>query len=77
MTQAVSCCSLTVEAWVHTQVGSRGICDGQSGIDTSLSLDFACQYHSTMVLRIRILSGGLTVGLLVAAVQRCSLTPLT
>jgi hypothetical protein len=34
-------------------------------------------HHCTMVLHAHILPGGLTIGLLVAAVQRCSLTPST
>jgi hypothetical protein len=36
---------------------------------------FPCQHHSTMVLHVHVSPGGWTIGLLVAAVQRCNLTP--
>jgi hypothetical protein len=51
MVQAVSCTPLTLEAWVQSQVTSCGIFGGQSGTGTGFSvstLDFACQYHSSV-----------------------------
>jgi hypothetical protein len=48
------------------------------GQDLLQVLQFSpCQYHCTIALHTRISLGGRTVGLLVAAVQRCSLTPST
>jgi hypothetical protein len=57
MAQAVSCQPLTVEANVRAQVSPSGICGGQSGAGTGISLsssDFPCQYHSTIALRTHI-----------------------
>jgi hypothetical protein len=77
MAQAVNRRPLTAESRLHARVNPCGICGGQSGTATGFSLSssvFSCQYHSTVVLHTHVSSGGWTVCLLVAAVQRRSLT---
>jgi hypothetical protein len=75
--QAVSCRPLTVETRVCTWVGPCGICGGHSGTVTGFSSNCSvlpCQYHSNIDLHTHVSPGGWTVGLLVATVQRHSLT---
>jgi len=70
----------TAETWVCTWVSPHGMCGGQSRTGTGISpssLIFTCQYHSTMALHTHISPGGRTIGPLVTAVQRHSLTPST
>jgi hypothetical protein len=65
---------------VRDRVSPYGICCGQRGTGTGFSPEFfvfPSQYHSTMSLYTHISSGGWTIGLFVAAVQRHSLTPPT
>jgi hypothetical protein len=74
MAQAVSRRPLTAEA----RVSPCGICGGQSDTGTGLSpnsLAFPCRYHSTVPLHTHILPGGITIGLLMATVQRHGFTP--
>jgi len=50
MAQAVSCHSLVTEAQIQLQANPCGICDGQSGVGTSFSLNVSVvpwQYDST------------------------------
>jgi hypothetical protein len=57
MAEVVSCCSLTVEAWVCAWVSPCGICGRQSDTGTGFSLSslvFPCQYHSTVALHAHI-----------------------
>jgi hypothetical protein len=78
MAQAVSHRPLTAESRVRALVNPCGICSEQSGTGTGFSQSssvFPCQYHSTVVLHTHISSGWWTICLLVAAVQRRSLTP--
>jgi hypothetical protein len=80
MAQAVSHRLFTAEARVRARVGSSGICGGLIGTGTGFSSIFSVfprQYHSTVVLHTHLSSAGWTEGLLVAAVQRRSLTPST
>jgi hypothetical protein len=82
MAQAVSCWPLTAEARFHAWVSPCGICGEQSGTGTGFSPSsfiYPCNYHSTMALHTRTSGRGMnnTIGLLVAAVQRHSLTPST
>jgi hypothetical protein len=70
MAQAVSRRPLTAEA----RVSRGGICGGQSDTGTGSST-FPCRYHSTVPLHTHILPGGLTIGLLMATVQRHGFTP--
>jgi hypothetical protein len=77
MAQAVSCRPLTAEVRVRARVSP---CVGQSGTGTGFFYEFPsssvflCQYHSIVDLHIHIF-WGMTIGPLVAAVQRHSLTP--
>jgi hypothetical protein len=71
---------LTSEVWTLSLVSPCVICGGQSVTGTGFSLSplvVPCQYHSTVAVHTRVSSGGRTVGPLVAAVQRHSLTPPT
>jgi hypothetical protein len=80
MAQAVSRLPFTAEARVCTLVSVCGICGGQGGTVASFfskSPVFPCQYHSAIALHTHISSGGLTIGPLLAAFQRYSLTPST
>jgi tetrahydromethanopterin S-methyltransferase subunit E len=80
MAQVVSPRSLTAEARVRAQVSSCGVCDGQGGTRTRFtpsSSVFSSQYHFTLARHAHISSGWWTVGPLVAAVQRHSLTSST
>jgi hypothetical protein len=73
MAQAVSHLLLTAEAWVGGRFCLCEICGGQRDIETgflSVFFGFFWQYHSTVALHIS--SGGLTIGPLVAALQRQS-----
>jgi hypothetical protein len=78
MAQAVSRRPLTNWARVRSPLKTYGICVGQSGTGTVFSkfFCFLCQYHSTVAFLIHICTGW-TTGLLVATVQRNSLTPST
>jgi hypothetical protein len=63
-----------------TNVVPCGICGEQRGTGTGFSLNasiFPCQHHSTMDRHTLVSSGGSTLYLLVAAVQRHNLTPST
>jgi hypothetical protein len=53
--------------WLFWQDCQRALVD-ESGV-------FLCQYHSAMVSHVHISPGGLTICPLVAAVQRCSISP--
>jgi hypothetical protein len=69
MAQVVSCWPLTTK----TQVSPCGICDGQISNGTHFTLSssgFPCQCHSTMAVHTHASSGGWTIGLVVATVQR-------
>jgi hypothetical protein len=80
MVQAVGRRPLTSEARVRAWVSPCVICGGQRGTGTGFSLTssaFPSQYLSTVALRTPTSPGGLTIGLLVAAVQRHSPTPRT
>jgi hypothetical protein len=77
--QAVSHRLLSAEAQVHARVNTCEISRGKSGTGTGFISEFfcfSCQYNSTMDLHIHV-SGGWTIGPLVAAVLRHSLTPST
>jgi hypothetical protein len=57
MAQAISCWAVTLQA----QVSPCGVCGGQSGTGTdfsSNSLEFPCEYHSTMALHAYVSHGG-------------------
>jgi hypothetical protein len=74
--QTVSCGPLVAEA--HICVHVRFVVDKVAlGQAFPSYLVFTCQYHSTVALHTHISSGGWTVGMLVAAVQRHNLTLLT
>jgi hypothetical protein len=80
MARVVSCRPLTVEVRVLAVVSPCEICGGQSGTVTgffSKFFSFPCHYHSTIAVHTHMLSGGWTLGLLVAVVQRGSLIPST
>jgi hypothetical protein len=71
---------LTNEAQVHAQVSPCEICFGQSSTGTGFSWSFwfsPHQCHSTVALWIHISPWWRTIGMLVAEVQRHSLTPWT
>jgi hypothetical protein len=77
LTQAVRCHPFTAETRVRARVNLCGICGGQSGTGTNLSLGssvFPSRYHFTVSLRTHIWSGGWTIVPLAATVQRRSLT---
>jgi hypothetical protein len=60
MAQVVSRRPLTAEARVRARVNPCGICGGQSGTETGLSLSSSvvpCQYHSTVALQTHIIWG--------------------
>jgi hypothetical protein len=63
MTRAVSRRPLTAVARFRTRVNPCGICVGQSGTGTGFSPSSSvlpCQYHTTVVLRTHLSSGGQT-----------------
>jgi hypothetical protein len=62
--------------WSAPRVSLCGICGGRSGNGSVLRL-FTCLYHSNLALHDHMSSGGWTVGPLLAAVQRHSLTSPT
>jgi hypothetical protein len=71
--QSLSADSTFAEAWVSP----CAICGGQGGTGTGFSPCFSvlpCRYHSAVALDAHISPGGWTIGPLVAAVQRRSLT---
>jgi hypothetical protein len=60
MAEAVSRQPLIAESRVRNRLNSCGIFDGKNGTGASFfpsSSGFPCQYHSTVVLHTRILSG--------------------
>jgi hypothetical protein len=78
MAQTVSRCPLTAEARVRGRVKPCEVCSKQSCTGTGLSPSFSafpCHYHSTVPPYTY--HWGWTTGLLVAAVQRHSVTPST
>jgi hypothetical protein len=80
ISQAVSCRPVPSEAWIRARVSPSGICGGLSGTGTCSyprSWVFPCQDHSATALHTHVSTGGLTIGPLVAAVQRHGLTPST
>jgi hypothetical protein len=80
MAQAVSRRSLTAEARIRFLLRPYGICGAQNDTRIGVSLSSSalpCRYHSTVALHTHMSPGGRTTGLLVAAVQRHSLTPST
>jgi hypothetical protein len=73
-----SCWTLTIEVQVCARVSPCRIWGGQRGTEAGFcpsSSVFPCQYHSTMALHPHISYGGWITGLLIAAVQRHSVTP--
>jgi hypothetical protein len=79
MAQAVSCCSITAKAWVRARSIYVGFVVDKVTLGQVLSpssLVFLCQY-SIVAVHTHISSGGSTIGPLVAAIQRHSLTPST